>query len=74
MEATLMTFIGGIIGVLLGWALAAIFTKTGLITAVVTWGFVILAFGVAALVGIVFGYYPARRAARLKPIEALKYE
>jgi len=74
MEATLMTFIGGIIGVLLGWALAAIFTKTGLITAVVTWGSVILAFGVAALVGIVFGYYPARRAARLKPIEALKYE
>lgn len=74
MEATLMTFIGGIIGVLLGWVLAAIFTKTGLITAVVTWGSVILAFGVAALVGIVFGYYPARRAARLKPIEALKYE
>jgi putative ABC transport system permease protein len=73
-EATTMTFIGGIIGVLLGWGAATILQKTGTYTTQVTWSSVVLAFCVAALVGIVFGFYPARRAARLRPIEALKYE
>ncbi len=73
-EAVSLTIVGGLIGVLLGWGVAFGVTASGLITAKVTWTSVGLAFGVAALVGIVFGYYPARRAARLKPIEALKYE
>lgn len=73
-EATMMTLIGGVIGVLLGWGVATILTKTGVVTSIVTWSSVILAFGVAALIGIIFGFYPARRAARLRPIDALKYE
>lgn len=73
-EAVTLTIVGGVIGVLLGWGIAYGVTTAGLITAKVTWTSVGLAFGVAALVGIIFGYYPARRAARLKPIEALKYE
>lgn len=73
-EATMMTFISGIVGVALGWGIAALLTKLGVVTVAVTWASVVLAFGVAAFVGIVFGFYPARRAAGLKPIEALKYE
>lgn len=73
-EAIIVTILGGVIGLLLGWGAAALVTKLGLVTAKVTTGSVILAFGVSAVVGVVFGYYPARRASLLKPIEALKYE
>jgi len=73
-ESILLTCVGGIIGILLGWIAAALVTKSGYTTAKVTWWSIILAFGVSAVIGIIFGYYPARRAAKLKPIEALKYE
>jgi putative ABC transport system permease protein len=73
-EATMMTFIGGTIGVLLGWGIAEGVTRAGLVTSVVTLPSVALAFGVATLIGIIFGFYPARKAARLRPIDALKYE
>lgn len=73
-EAIMLTFTGGLIGVILGWAAAQVITASGAVTAIITWQSIALAFGVSALVGIVFGYYPARRAAGLKPIDALKYE
>jgi len=73
-ESITLTFVGGIIGILLGWIVAFIVTKLGVVNAAVTWQSVILAFGVSAVVGIVFGYYPSRKAAALKPIDALKYE
>jgi putative ABC transport system permease protein len=73
-EATMMTFIGGAVGVVVGWGAAKILTTTGVVTSTVTWPSVLLAFGVATLVGIIFGFYPARRAAKLRPIDALKYE
>ena len=73
-EAVMLTFIGGFVGILLGFIVALIITKLGLVTSKVTIQSVLLAFGVSALVGIVFGYYPARRASSLKPIDALKYE
>ena len=73
-EAMVMSLIGGVLGVVIGLA-----TAEGL-TAVLDWPTEIsistlaMAFGIAALVGIVFGYYPARRASRLDPINSLRYE
>jgi putative ABC transport system permease protein len=73
-EAVTLTFLGGIIGIIFGWTAAYITTKFFSINTSVTAYSVLLAFGVSAAIGIVFGYYPARRAARLNPIEALRYE
>ena len=73
-ESIFLTLIGGIIGVIFGWIVSLGINKfANITTSVSTWS-IILAVGVSALVGIVFGYYPARRAARLNPIEALRYE
>jgi len=74
LEAVMLTFIGGAVGVALGWLISFIVTKTGLITTKVSMGSVLLAFAVSTIIGIVFGYYPARRAANLNPIDALRYE
>ncbi len=73
-EAIILTFIGGLIGVILGWGIAFFINSFGILQAVVSIKSVLLAFGVSALIGIVFGYYPAQRAAKLNPIEALRYE
>jgi putative ABC transport system permease protein len=73
-EAVMLTFVGGAIGVFLGWLIAFGISSSGLMTTSVTLSSVLLAFGVSAGIGIVFGYYPARRAARLNPIDALRYE
>lgn len=73
-EALMLTLIGGIIGVALGWIFAWAMTKFGGVTTVVSMSSVLLAVSVSAVIGIVFGYYPARRASQLNPIEALRYE
>jgi putative ABC transport system permease protein len=73
-EAIILTLTGGIIGVLLGWGIAQIITLTGVMTTVVTSSSVILAVSVCMLIGLVFGFYPARRAAKLNPLEALRYQ
>ncbi len=73
-ESIVLTFIGGILGVALGWGISYVVTAMGVLQTEVTWYSVVLAFGVSALIGIVFGYYPAQQAAKLNPIEALRYE
>ena len=73
-EAMMLTFTGGVIGVVLGWLIAFVVTYFNIVAAQVSIGSVLLAFGVSAFIGIVFGYYPAQRAGSLNPIEALRYE
>lgn len=73
-ESVSLTFIGGIIGIFLGWSASFLITYFSSTTTVVSTTSVFLAFGVSAAIGIIFGYYPARRAAKLNPIEALRYE
>jgi putative ABC transport system permease protein len=74
LEAVMLTFIGGILGIVLGWLVSLLVTETGILATKVTLSSVLLAFGVSAGIGIVFGYYPARKAAKLNPIDALRYE
>jgi putative ABC transport system permease protein len=73
-EAVTLTFLGGVIGVALGWSIAYAMTYFNILQTSVSLTSVLLAFGVSAAIGIVFGYYPARRAASLNPIQALRYE
>jgi putative ABC transport system permease protein len=73
-EAVTLTVLGGVFGVALGWGTSALVTATGLLTTEVSLQAVLLAFGVCAAIGIVFGYYPAKRASKLDPIEALRYQ
>jgi len=73
-ESVLLSLLGGIAGILLGYALAVSITLySDWETAIGIWS-VVLAFGVSSAVGMVFGIFPARKAAELNPIEALRYE
>ncbi len=73
-EAVMLTFLGGVAGTILGWIISIFITQFAGIATQVSIQAIVLAFGVSAVIGIVFGYYPARRAASLNPIEALRYE
>jgi putative ABC transport system permease protein len=73
-EAVMLTFTGGFLGIILGWALSALVTKFAGIAASISLSSVLLAFGVSAAIGLVFGYYPARKASAMNPIEALRFE
>lgn len=73
-EATAISLAGGIVGIVAGIVTSLTISSTLQWATVVTPGAVLIAFGVAAAVGVFFGWYPARRAASLDPIAALRYE
>jgi putative ABC transport system permease protein len=71
-ESTLISISGGIIGIILGVALSKIITAVFDIKTIVSFFSIFIAFGVSALVGIMFGYMPAKRAADKDPVESLR--
>jgi putative ABC transport system permease protein len=73
-EAIVLSLFGGIVGIAAGLGLAALVTKGLQVPFLLDPGIILMAFGFSALVGVIFGYFPARRAARLDPIEALRHE
>ncbi|MCD4739315.1 MAG: FtsX-like permease family protein [Anaerolineae bacterium] len=73
MEAVILSFLGGLFGIGLGIGLAALVSLTGIFSPVVTGGSVTLAVGFSLVIGLFFGIYPANQAAKMNPIEALRY-
>ncbi|MCE5202723.1 MAG: ABC transporter permease [Coriobacteriales bacterium] len=74
MESVTLTLLGGALGIVAGWAIGVLAANVIGTAAIVTLDSILLATGVCSVIGVIFGYYPARRAAALSPIEALRYQ
>jgi len=74
LEAVLLSALGGLLGIATGYWLAPLLTKFAGFPTLISQSSVILAFTVSAVIGVVFGFFPALKAANLDPIEALRYE
>ncbi len=73
-EAVLISIVGGLIGIAFGFTLSRIIATAAGWSTVVTTSAIAIAFGVSVAIGLLFGIYPAVQAARLDPIEAIRYE
>ncbi len=73
-EAVVLSSLGGLIGILLATGLSMVLADLMQVPYAFDPGINLLAFGFSAAIGVIFGYFPARRAARLDPIEALRHE
>ncbi len=73
-ESTMISILGGIIGIFIGIGLAQAISKFGNFTTVISVESIIASFGFSLFVGVFFGMLPARKAAKLDPIDALRYE
>jgi len=73
-EAVMVTLLGGIIGVGLGVGISVLISKIANFESVITLESILLALGVSASIGLIFGIYPARKASKLNPIDALRFE
>jgi putative ABC transport system permease protein len=74
LEAVALTVTGGVVGILVGIAASLLVGRFSPVPAAITGWSVALAFGVSVAVGVFFGVWPARRAARMQPVVALRYE
>ena len=74
MEAVLISIVGGLIGIGFGFTLSRLIATAAGWSTVVTTSSIAIAFGVSVFIGLLFGIYPAVQAARLDPIEAIRYE
>ena len=73
-ETLMLTFLGGVLGISLGSLVPFLVTRFGQMPTVITGVSLVLAFGISGAVGIIFGIYPAYRAANMDPIESLRHE
>ncbi|MBI5706154.1 MAG: ABC transporter permease [Armatimonadetes bacterium] len=74
LESVVMCLVGGVVGIAVGTGGVIIVAKFLKVPPAINWQAIVLAFGFSAMVGLFFGLYPALRASRLTPIEALRYE
>jgi putative ABC transport system permease protein len=73
-ESIIVTWIGGMLGILLGWSVSFVSTNFFNFNAPLTVSSILLAVGISSAIGIIFGFYPAYKASKLQPIVALKSE
>ena len=73
-ESATLSSVGGLLGVIIAWALAIVVRSLTPVPMVLPWSSVAIGVGLSAVVGLFFGIYPARQAAKLDPIEALRVE
>ena len=74
LEATTLSLVGGLLGIIIGCVISASIARTVQWSTSISVPAVAVSFGVSAAIGIFFGYYPARQASRIEPIQALRFE